>query len=206
MKNYEKELPNGYIAVKTVDAKSDKKTVGFLTLLSFITAVPAFIIPMALFALRAEKPVIKYSQMTIAYVSLLFGMIAYIILHEIVHGIAYKSRTGEKLTFGMTLTCAYCGVPNIYTYRKTSLIAVSAPLIVFSVLFVIAMVVTYFVAPIAYLVLAAIFTVHISGCAGDMYVIYLLTKKYKDDTVLMNDTGPKMTIYKRADGDEMTVS
>ena len=39
-------------------------------------------------------------------------LILYIILHELTHGAAYKILTHEKLTFGITLTCAFCGVPE----------------------------------------------------------------------------------------------
>ena len=195
MKNFERELPEGYVAVKTVDAKSDKKTVVWLTVLSLLVMIPAALIPLAIFWLGGKELSGSTEGLYLAYVSVLVGMIVYMILHELVHGAVYKRLTGEKLTFGLSLTCAYCGVPHIYTYRKAALKAVIAPFAVFSVIFVAAMAVTYFVSSGAYLVLTFLFAMHISGCSGDLYVAYLLTAKYKDDSVLMNDTGPKMTIY-----------
>jgi len=40
-----------------------------------------------------------------------------------------------------------------------------------------------------------IFALHLGGCSGDIYITYLLLKKYRDPRTLMNDTGPKMTLY-----------
>ena len=43
--------------------------------------------------------------------------------------------------------------------------------------------------------ISILFVFHLSGCAGDIYVIWLFKRKYTDDTVLMNDTGPTMSIF-----------
>lgn len=200
MKNFERELPEGYIPVKTVDAKSDKKTVVWLSVLSLLVMIPALLIPLAIFWIGGKKPGGSTEGLFLASLLVLVGMAVYMILHELVHGAVYKRLTGEKLTYGLSLTCAYCGVPHIYTYRKAALKAVIAPFAVFSVIFIAAMAVTYFVSPGAYLALTFLFAMHISGCSGDLYVAYLLTAKYKDDSVLMNDTGPKMTIYMSEEG------
>ena len=199
MKNFERELPEGYVAVKTVDAKSDKKAIIWLTFLGLIVMIPALLIPLAIFWLGGKELSGSTEGLFLAYFLVLLGMIVYMILHELVHGAVYKRLTGEKLTFGLSLTGAYCGVPHIYTYRKAALKAVIAPFAVFSVIFIAAMAVAYFVSPNAYIVLTLLFAMHISGCSGDLYVAYLLTAKYKDDSVLMNDTGPKMTIYMTED-------
>lgn len=195
MKNFERELPEGYVAVKTVDAKSDKKAIIWLTFLGLIVMIPAVLIPLAIFWLGGKELSGSVEGLYLAYFLVLLGMIVYMVLHELVHGAVYKRLTGEKLTFGLSLTCAYCGVPHIYTYRKAALKAVLAPFAVFSVIFIAAMAVAYFVSSGAYIVLTLLFAMHVSGCSGDLYVAYLLTAKYKDDSVLMNDTGPKMTIY-----------
>ena len=123
------------------------------------------------------------------------SMIAYIVLHELVHGIAYKSLTGEKLTFGMSWSCAFCGVPNIYTYRRTALISLTAPLIVFSVIFIAIAAVLYFVSPIYYLIVSFLFGLHLGGCSGDIYVTILFLTKFKDKSTLMKDTGPEQFFY-----------
>ena len=62
-------------------------------------------------------------------------LVLYILLHELVHGAAYKLLTGRKLTFGLTLSVAYCGVPDIFVYRNAALAAllkfkVSIPVVI----------------------------------------------------------------------------
>ena len=122
-------------------------------------------------------------------------MFLYIILHELVHGIVYKALTKQKLTFGLTWSCAFCGVPNIYCYRKTALYALAAPLTVFSIILIPLTVYLYFVNPVYYLMSAFILGLHLGGCCGDMYMMWLLLARFKSNKTLIKDTGPAQTIY-----------
>ena len=60
------------------------------------------------------------AQSMIAVVVFLVSLVLYLVLHELVHGAVYKALTHQKLTFGFTLTVAFCGVPDVYTSRKTA--------------------------------------------------------------------------------------
>lgn len=62
------------------------------------------------------------------------SMIAYIILHELVHGLCYHLLTHRKLTFGLSWSCAFCGVPDIWVTRRTALYALLAPFVTFTLL------------------------------------------------------------------------
>lgn len=191
-KNFERELPKGYKIATVMDASKGRFAVVF-TLISFlflIVAVAAMALP---FVFEPED----IDDLPYLSVSFLLGMVAsfvYIVLHELVHGAAYKRLTGEKLTYGFTLTCAYCGVPRIFTYRRTALIAVLAPFVLFTLILIPALVVAYYVSFGLYVVLGVVFAMHFSGCSGDVYVAALLLFKYRDGRVLMNDTGPKMAL------------
>ncbi len=191
-KTFERELPKGYKIATVMDASKGRFAVVF-TLISFlflIVAVAAMALP---FVFEPED----IDDLPYLSVSFLLGMVAsfvYIVLHELVHGAAYKRLTGEKLTYGFTFTCAYCGVPKIFTYRRTALIAVLAPFVLFSLILIPALVVAYYVSFGLYLALGVLFAMHFSGCSGDVYVAALLLFKYKDARVLMNDTGPKMAL------------
>lgn len=187
-KNYEKELPEGYKEIFTVDATAKKFTI-YMNLIAFVlvmaVAVPAFLILKPLE--NAEK---------IGIVSLLWfiaAMFAYIVLHELVHGAAYKLTTGQKLTFGFTASVAYCGVPDIYVYRKASLIALLAPFTVFSIVFIAATVIVS--NPIDKFLCAVLFGIHFSGCVGDLYDSLLYIFKFRDSATLMRDTGPVQKFY-----------
>lgn len=187
-KTFEKELPEGYEEIFTVDA-TDKK-------LGIILNVAAIVIMLVLgaagyFIIRPQNWFDNYSLLR--DIAAVLCMFAYIVLHELTHGAAYKLLTGEKLSYGFTATVAYCGVPDIYVYRKTALIALLAPFTVFSIVFFTAALLI----PGEWNKLYALilFAIHFGGCAGDLYDTYLFLFKFKDPATLMRDTGPKQSIY-----------
>ena len=196
--NFERQLPEGYKQALYINAKDAK--------LGIILNVVSLVIMLVVAVLAILTVTVNDSlsnaleqgyPFEIAFSGIIFMvlMLVYVVLHELVHGIAYKTLTGEKLTFGISWSCAYCGVPNIYTYRKTAIISVMAPLVVFSVLFVIALAILYSISPLYYLAVAFVFGMHLGGCSGDIYVLYLLLTKFKNKKTLMRDTGPEQFFY-----------
>ena len=195
MENYYKELPEGYKEALVVDAK-EKKTSILFTVFSFVLmALPLAVI---LLTFGGLKPIIEEygrTKMLIADAVFAVSIILYLVLHELVHGVAYKALTHQKLTFGFTLTVAFCGVPDVYTSRKTALIALLAPFVTFSVILIPFTIWFYSFNRLYYLLSGILFSIHFGGCIGDLYMTYLLLFRYKDPRTLMNDTGPKQTIY-----------
>lgn len=192
--NFEKNLPENYKQVYHLNAKDVKMGLIFnlIALLVFIVVMGAAIIVLFL----SERSFVYDSIVgMIASGVFMLAVIGYVVLHELVHGIAYKSLTGEKLTFGFSWSCAFCGVPHIFTYRKTALIAICAPFAVFTLLFLPLVALMYFVNPLFYLMAAALLGLHVGGCAGDLYLLALLLFKYRDSRLLMKDTGPEMTLF-----------
>jgi hypothetical protein len=197
MKYFEKEIPEGYERKKYINAKSAKFGIIFNLIAMVILALVMLIAFLPLRGMEFSS-MIESIGLTAYMVSMLIffvGMLGYIVLHELVHGAAYKKLTGEKLTFGMSWSCAFCGVPNIYVYRKASLISSAAPLVVFSIILGALTAILYFVSPWYYILSAFIFGLHLGGCSGDMYVILLLLFKFKDETTLIRDTGPEQSFY-----------
>ncbi len=191
--NFENTLPTGYKTALHIDAR-DKKTGLVLNL----TALAAMAVTAALLFLPlilGEKLEFIKDADPLIYFLFLPIYISYIILHELTHGAAYKLMTGEKLTFGITLTVAFCGVPDIYVYRKASIFSAAAPLVLFTVIFGGLTAAFYFISIPIYLVFALVFAAHLGGCAGDIYLISLLTFKYKNNDTLIRDTGPEQNIY-----------
>ncbi|MBQ9780382.1 MAG: DUF3267 domain-containing protein [Clostridia bacterium] len=196
--NFERELPTGYKQALYINAKDAKFGIIFNLI---ALAVLAVVMILAVLLLRLGDKLsldildMEYVQLLVAYAVFFGAMIGYVVLHELVHGIAYKTLTGEKLTFGLSWSCAFCGVPHIYTYRRTALISVIAPFTVFTLLMLPLLVILYFVSPLYYLIVAFLFGLHVGGCSGDLYVLYLLSVKFKDKKVLMRDTGPEQFFY-----------
>ena len=122
-------------------------------------------------------------------------MIFYIVMHELLHGIFYKLFTGEKLTFGASWSCFFCGVPKIYIYRRPAMIAAAAPLVFFTILLIPLTAWLYYVNYALYLLSAMILGLHLGGCAGDIYVILLFLFKFRGNKTLVRDTGPEQFFY-----------
>ena len=195
-KYYYLNVPDGYFAKKIIDAK-DKKTVIVLNLIVFLIAAAIgvlfyFIKPVSF------KEILEDNIRTRLIVELiLIGLLfAYIILHELTHGLVYKIFTHEKLKFGVTLSVAFCGVPNAYVKKWPAFLAAIAPLVVYSILFL----TIFFASSNMYIHLLAyiLFIVHFSGCAGDIWVCgYLLFKA--DKSTIVNDDGAKQVFYEYSD-------
>ena len=135
-KNFERELPRGYKEDFHIDAR-DKKTAILLSFGSFaITAVVFALLLIHFFNSGVDLSDIHPISFFLFYFIFVVSMLLYVVLHELVHGVVYKVMTGEKLTFGITPAAAFCGVPNIYTYRRCALFALLAPLVIFTVIFV----------------------------------------------------------------------
>ena len=196
--NFERELPSGYKQVLHINAKNAKFGIIF-NLIAF--AVLVLVMAAAALALHLSGRltrdilIMEKIQGLVSYFVFLASIFAYTVLHELVHGIAYKTRTGEKLTFGISWSCAFCGVPNVFTYRKTTLIAVIAPFAVFTVLFIPLLIILYLASPLYFLIAACVFGLHLGGCSGDLYVLILLMTKFKNEKALIRDTGPEQFFY-----------
>lgn len=197
MKHFEEKLPENYRLVKTVDATKAPFAVVF-NLLSLVMMVGAFAV--LYFAFGTDVSLIKEQFLTLpdftkilVLLLLVVGFIVYIVLHELVHGVVYKAFTKRKLTFGVTMTCAYCGVPDVFVYRTASLCALLAPFVIFSIAFIVPM--FFLQNTVWFLLLAALFAMHFGGCVGDLYITVLYVFKFRDGKTLMRDTGPVQTFY-----------
>ena len=196
-KNFERELPKGYKEVARINAKR-KDTAIALSLGSLgITVVTFLIFLIPLFKSGIDLSDVSAGEFFLFYGVFVVSTLAYIVLHELTHGVVYKLLTGERLTFGITPAAAFCGVPNIYTYRRCALAAILAPLTVFTFLIGAVVFVLSFINPLYYIGFSFIFAFHLGGCIGDGYLGFLLLSKYKSNDVLMKDAGPEQIIYQK---------
>lgn len=188
VKNYEIELPDGYEAALTLDVTNKR----FGLIMNLAAAVLSILITVlsAVIIFRDGFSVeFKLTSLLVFTASLA----AYIVLHELLHGLAYKLLTKHKLKFGLTFSAAYCGVPDIYVYRRASLVALLTPFVVFSLVF---LAFAFFLRDKLDRFLAALlFALHIGGCSGDLYMTFLFLTRFKDGRTLTRDTGPAATFY-----------
>ena len=194
--HYFKELPEEYEMDYEIDAKSAKFTIVYGLILNLILVIGTIAI---CFAIRnisisdlfGPNRTIKIN--ILALLAFLASMVAYLVLHELTHGLFYKIFTHEKLTYGFTLTVAYCGCPKLYVKKWPMFITTLAPFVVFSIAFIIPL---FFIKDNAiYVIMSILLGVHIGGCIGDLYCAVLMLFKYHKKNLLINDTGPKQTFY-----------
>ena len=190
MKTIEKTLPEGYNEDFHIDARN-KKTGIILTVVSTFVVL----LSVAVALLTVKETEIDFPE--VLYIAALFIviMIAYVVLHELVHGAVYKIMTKEKLTFGMSWSCAFCGVPNVYVYKRTSILSLMMPVTVFSAVFIALAAIFYSVSPALYIIFVILEGYNLGGASGDIFMLYILLFKYKGIETLMRDTGPEQWIY-----------
>ena len=191
---FERELPAGYRRVFYLNAKSLKVGIVFNLLALPVFAAVFFLGLLVFLRVNADKT-FAMDYIFGGLIGFYAALFLYIVLHELVHCLFYKLFTGEKLVFGISWSCAFCGVPQIYTYRMVTILSAAAPLVLFTVLFLPLCAVLLFTAPFLYFLAVALFGLHLGGCVGDFYLVMLLLFRFKAPNVLVRDTGPEQSIY-----------
>lgn len=181
----------GYKECTKIDLVKNKKEALLVNIYGIIImVVMAVFIPLMIMG-----GIIEFNLETtfpLFFIVLLFSLILYIPLHEIVHGIVLKNYTDEKLSFGWKLVYAYCGSKEAVVNRKEYYAVALAPLLVFSVVFISLM----FLNPSLSLVWYVMEIMNVSGSVGDIYVSIKLRKEKSRD-ILITDSGTDMSFWSR---------
>ena len=183
------ELPNGYSKALNIDLQKNKRlavlvnvTALFIMAVMIIAAV--FFIPFKTF-FNTDNILIYVIRFLVVWL----GMVAYIFLHELVHGIFMKHFSGVKPHYGFTGLYAYAG-SSAYFDRKQYIIIALAPI---AILGIILLMINCIVPKAWFWVIYIIQITNISGAAGDIYVTYKMLRL--PATLLVNNTGVSMTVY-----------
>ena len=197
---YVNVLPEHYREVLHINAKEKRfgllMNIAALLVLVVVLAVAVPLIGRQNILADAETSLARTSLILLGFV---VSMLLYIVLHELVHGLVYHLLTHRKLTFGLSWSCAFCGVPDIYVCHRTALLALLAPFVTFTLLLVPLTVWLGICAPLAGLFSAILLGLHLGGCSGDLYVTGLFLFRYRSEDLLMRDTGPEQYFYLPSD-------
>lgn len=191
MKAVEK-LPEEYREIYAVDLQKDKKTSLLVNLLALgiaaLLAVPMhFFVPVtALFSM--EQGMTSY---IIRFVALIILSIAYMVLHEAVHGIAMKMCGTKKVKYGFTGLYAFAGSNDFYGKKSYIFIAL-APVVVWGAVLA---VINPFVPIEWFWVVYMIQLTNISGAAGDLFITVRFSRMPSD--ILVQDYGVGMKVYSK---------
>lgn len=185
-----KELPENYREIFSINLQKDKKAAIYINIFALaIAAVMAlimnFYIPISsIFSMEQG-----FTAYIIRFVVLIIGIIIYMVLHELVHGITMKMCGTKKVKYGFTGLYAFAGSEDYYNKSGYIIIAL-APVVVWGVVLAIinALVITEWFWVVYFIQIS-----NISGAAGDIYVTYKFAKFPKD--ILVKDSGIGMTVY-----------
>ena len=181
----QKTLPENYKQIFEIDLMKNKKQMVAVNVIAAVVMIAMIVIG------GVMVPIGQLYEGNIALKMLLLwaGYMAYIVLHELVHGIFMKHYSGVKPKYGFTLLYAYAG-STAYFNKKSYIIIALAPVVIWGiVLGVLCAVVPSGWFWIPYFIQ----TGNVSGAAGDAYVTYKMLTFPKD--ILVNDTGVAMTVY-----------
>lgn len=188
------ELPSGYREILHIDMQKDKKMMSKVTVISLIITAVMVAIAVPLHFLVC--PVSAMFDMSAGFGAYFLrwgicfaGIIVYMILHELVHGITMKMYGAGKIKYGFTGMYAFAGSDDYYC-KKPYIVIALAPIVVWGIV----LAVLNFLVPAEYFwVVYLIQMINISGAAGDLYVTFAFSKIPKD--ILVHDDGVSMTVY-----------
>ncbi len=128
---------------------------------------------------------------------LLFGLallVVLVVLHEGIHGLVFWRVTGDRPQFGFKGLYAYTAAPSWYLGRNQYIMVALAPLLLITVGGILLIVVLPTAAVLPTMLVVAL---NAGGAIGDIVVTLWLLRA--DATVLVQDTGDAVTVFRLTD-------
>ena len=188
------QLPDGYREIYAIDLQKNKKLAFWINalaiLIGVVLAVPMhFVVPFStLFDMSRG-----YGAYFARFGVMLAAMIAYMVLHELVHGIAMKLCGTKRVKYGYTGLYAFAGSEDYYDKAAYIFIALAPVVLWGAVLFVLMLTVPTSWFWVVYIVQIS----NLSGAAGDFFVTLRFSRFPKD--ILVRDSGVSMCVYSCAE-------
>ena len=182
-------LPQNYTELFSLNLQKEKKTAllvnGLSLLLGLVMIIPmVFVVP---FSTMVQAGGLSALSIRLLVLSVLY--IVYMVLHELVHGMAMKLCGTKKVKYGFTGMYAFAGSDDYYDKKGYIFIAL-APVVVWGIVLA---VVNCLVPKDWFWVVYLIQTFNVSGAAGDWFVTVKFSGLPKD--ILVKDYGVGMTVY-----------
>ena len=183
-------LPEGYEEIYSVDLQKDKKTALLVNLLALVIAA-LLVVPMHFFVPITTLFSMEqgFGKFTLCYVVFLLSIIVYMVLHELVHGIAMKLCGTKKVKYGFTGMYAFAGSEDYYAKKPYIFIAL-APVVLWGLVLAL---INPFVPTDWFWVVYFIQVMNLSGAAGDLFVTVKFSRFPKD--ILIKDYGVGMKVF-----------
>lgn len=186
-------LPAGYCELFVINLQKDKKLALIvngiaLVLMLLFGVLGHLVVPIwRLFDMEAG-----FGPYLLRFGALLGGIVVYMVLHELVHGVCMRLFSGVRPHYGFTGMYAYAGSRAFFSKGYYIIIAL-APVVVWGVVL---QILCLFVPAEWFWPVYFIQVTNLSGAGGDLYVTWRFSQLSKN--ILVNDTGVEMTVYDRA--------
>ena len=183
-------LPEDYGEIYSLNLQKDKRTAIIVNLLALaIAAVMAasmnFFVPVTSF-FDMSGGIVRYFLRLAALIVL---MVLYMVLHELVHGIAMKLCGTKRVKYGFTGLYAFAGSEDYYDKKSYIFIAL-APIVLWGTVLA---AVNFFVPTEWFWIVYMIQLINISGAAGDLFAAVKFSRMPKN--ILIQDSGVSMRVF-----------
>ena len=183
-------LPEDYGEIYSLNLQKDKRTAIIVNLLALaIAAVMAvsmnFFVPVTS-VFDMSGGIVRYF---IRFAALIVLMVLYMVLHELVHGIAMKLCGTKRVKYGFTGLYAFAGSEDYYDKKSYIFIAL-APIVLWGTVLA---AVNFFVPTEWFWIVYMIQIMNISGAAGDLFAAVKFSRMPKN--ILIQDSGVSMRVF-----------
>lgn len=183
-------LPEDYGEIYSLNLQKDKREAIIVNLLALaIAAVMAvsmnFFVPVTSF-FDMSGGIVRYFLRLAALIVL---MVLYMVLHELVHGIAMKLCGTKRVKYGFTGLYAFAGSEDYYDKKSYIFIAL-APIVLWGTVLA---AVNFFVPTEWFWIVYMIQLINISGAAGDLFAAVKFSRMPKN--ILIQDSGVSMRVF-----------
>ena len=126
-------LPDGYAGLCSIDLQKDKRLALLINGLALLIALPLVFLGNRIVPLRTRFSMDDgFGFYFLRLGMLTAGYAAYVVLHELVHGVCMKYFSGAPVRYGFTGLYAYAGSEAYFTKKRYFIIAL-APVAVWGV-------------------------------------------------------------------------
>lgn len=183
-------LPEDYGEIYSLNLQKDKRTAIIVNLLALaIAAVMAvsmnFFVPVTS-VFDMSGGIVRYF---LRFAALIVLMVLYMVLHELVHGIAMKLCGTKRVKYGFTGLYAFAGSEDYYDKKSYIFIAL-APIVLWGTVLA---AVNFFVPTEWFWIVYMIQIMNISGAAGDLFAAVKFSRMPKN--ILIQDSGVSMRVF-----------
>ena len=180
-------LPENYRLLRKIDLQKDRKLAILVNVLAIVISVSMLFLGMVL---QGGFTVSLSLSLALRMIVLGAGVIVYMVLHELTHGLFMYLLSGTRPRYGFNGLYAYAGSDAFFPRAAYIWIALSPVLLLGIVLWLL----SALLPPAWFWCCYLIQVVNISGAAGDFYVTALMLFRLPKDT-LTRDHGVGMEFY-----------